>query len=129
MIAIAQKFIPQPGRDDIAFENSMRSFSESIKTDIREAGIDQGKEPFNRLSAQEREDVSSKAALCAVAIEQARNRSGYQKQLAIADMRDHLGDRIPTDEELVDIETEVAAVLAVAPRLVVPPVVRATSAG
>lgn len=129
MIAIAQKFIPQPGRDDIAFENSMRSFSESIKTDIREAGIDQGKEPFNRLSAQEREDVSSKAALCAVAIEQARNRSGYQKQLAIADMRDHLGDRIPTDEELVDIETEMAAVLAVAPRLVVPPVVRATSAG
>lgn len=129
MIAIAQKFIPQPGRDDIALENSMRSFSGSIKTDIREPGIDQGKEPFNRLSAQEREDVSSKAAFCAMAIEQARNRPDHQKQLAIAAMRDQLGDRIPADEELVDIETGVAAVLAVAPRLVVPPVVPATSAG
>lgn len=129
MIAIAQKFVAYPGRDDMAFENAMRAFSESIKTDIRELGIDQGKEDFNRLSPQEREDVSRKAASCAVAIQQARNRGDYQKQLAITDMRDHLGDRIPSDEDLVDVETEVAAVLAVAPRVVVPPVVRATSAG
>lgn len=129
MIAIAQKFVPQPGRDDLAFENSMRSFSESIKTDIREVGIDQGKEPFNRLSPEEREDVSRKAASCAVAISQARSRRDDQKQQAVTEMRDLLGDRIPSDVDLVDVETEVAAVLAVAPRAVVQPVVRATSAG
>ena len=107
----------------------MRAFSDSIKIDIREVGIDQGQEDFNRLSTQEREDVSRKAASCAVAIQHARSRADYQKQLAISVIRDHLGDRIPSDEDLIDVETEVAAILAIAPRMVVPPVVRATSAG
>lgn len=129
LIAVAQKFSARPGRDDIALENAMRAFSDSIKIDIREVGIDQGQEDFNRLSTQEREDVSRKAASCAVAIQHARSRADYQKQLAISVIRDHLGDRIPSDEDLIDVETEVAAILAIAPRMVVPPVVRATSAG
>jgi hypothetical protein len=129
MIAIAQNFVAHPGRDDLAFEKSMRQLASALTKEIREPGIDNGKENFNRLTPHEQADAASKASDCANAFQRARTRGVHQKEVAIADVEGQLGQRVPRDQSLVEIEAEVEAVLAVKPRVVVPPVVRATSAG
>lgn len=129
MIGIAQKFKPNLGRDDLAFEQAMRSFAEAVKSDIREVGIDAGEEDFNRLQGDARLDASLKAEACVTAFQRARLRGEDQKLLAIQDAQEHLGARVPKEEDLVDKDAAVEVVLAQQPRRVVAPVVLATSAG
>lgn len=129
MIAIAQEFKPQPGRDDRAFEAAMRTLAKALKGDIRAPGIDGGKEDFNRLKGIERELAAQKADDTAAAIQRARLRGEDAKAQAIAEVRGELGARVPNDTELVEADTAAQEVLSVAPRKVTAPVVLATSAG
>jgi hypothetical protein len=129
MIAIAQGFKAQAGRDDCAFEATMRALAKALKGDIRAPGIDGGKEDFNRLKGIERELAVQKADYTAAAIQRARLRGEDGKAQAIADVRGELGARVPNDTELVDVDTVAREVLSVAPRKVTAPVVLATSAG
>lgn len=129
MIAIAQEFKTQPGRDDRAFEAAMRTLAKALKGDIRAPGIDGGKEDFNRLKGIERELAAQKADDTAAAIQRARLRGEDAKAQAIAEVRGELGARVPNDTELVEADTAAQEVLSVAPRKVTAPVVLATSAG
>lgn len=129
MIAIAQEFEAQPGRDDRAFEAAMRMLAKALKADIRAPGIDGGKEDFNRLKGIERELAAKKADDTAAAIRRARLRDEDGKAQAIAEVRGELGARVPNDTELVEADTAAQEVLSVAPRKVTAPVVLATSAG
>jgi hypothetical protein len=129
MIAIAQEFKAQAGRDDLAFEAAMRSLAKTLKGDIRAIGIDGGNEDFNRLKGIERELAAQKAADTAAAIQRARLRGEDGKAQAVADVRGELGARVPNDTDLVDADTVAQEVLSVAPRRVTAPVVLASSAG
>lgn len=129
MIAIAQDFKAQHGRDDRAFEAAMRTLAKALKVDIRAPGIDGGKEDFNRLKGIERELAAQKADDTAAAIQRARLRGEDAKAQAIAEVRGELGARVPNDTELVEADTAAQEVLSVAPRKVTAPVVLATSAG
>lgn len=129
MIAIAQEFEVQAGRDDRAFEAAMRALAKALKGDIRAPGIDGGKEDFNRLKGIERELAAQKADGTAAAIQRARLRGEDGKVQAVADVRGELGARVPNDTELVDVDTVAQEVLSVAPRKVTAPVVLASNAG
>lgn len=129
MIAIAQEFEAQAGRDDRAFEAAMRALAKALQGDIRSPGIDGGKEDFNRLKGIERELAAQKAEDTAAAIQRARLRGEDGKAQAVADVRGELGARVPNDTELVDADTVAQEVLSVAPRKVTAPVVLATNAG
>lgn len=129
MIAIAQEFEVQPGRDDRAFEAAMRTLAKALKADIRAPAIDGGKEDFNRLKGIERELAAQKADDTATAIQRARLRGEDGKVQAIAEVRGELGARVPNDTELVEADTAAQEVLSVAPKKVTAPVVLATSAG
>lgn len=129
MIAIAQEFEAQPGRDDRAFEAAMRTLAKALKGEIRAPGIDGGKEDFNRLKGIERELAAQKADDTAAVIQRARLRGEDAKAQAIAEVRGELGARVPNDTELVEADTAAQEVLSVAPRKVTAPVVLATSAG
>lgn len=129
MIAIAQEFKPSSGRDDLALENAMRTLATALKADIRETAIDGGAEDFNRLVGVDRERAAKRAEDAAAALQRARLRNEASKSQAIADMREHLGERVPNDPGLVEADSAVQEVLSVPPRKVTAPVVLATSAG
>lgn len=130
MIAVAQRFEPVHGRDDLAFENAMDILARALRDDIREPGIDGGAEDFNRLKGLDRETAANRARDTADAMRWARNFGDSEKSRAIATVRGELGDRVPNDHDLISVEESPAQrVLSVAPRAVVPPVIRATNAG
>jgi hypothetical protein len=130
MIAVAQAFEPQRGRDDLALEKAARHLAVAIPQELREPGIDGGSEDFNsRLSPEEKAIASQKAEALAKALQQARIRAVHQKSEAITHVQAHLGGRIPNRPDLVEADSGAEAIRSVPARQVVPPVVPATSAG
>lgn len=129
MIAIAQSFEGKRGRDDIAFENAANALSTALSAEIREPGIDDGAEDFNRLNEVERDEASSKAEDLAVALRRARGCQEYQKHQALQITSGQLGERIPSSTNLIDIESATEIVRSTAPAVVPAPRVPNTSAG
>ena len=130
MIAVAQTFEWKNGRDDLALEHSARSLAGALKSDVREAAIDEGKEDFNkRLDQTARQNASARAQNLADNIRAARLKASYLSSEAIALLQSQLGTRIPYRPELVDSDGEKTLVRTIAATTVARPVVKATSAG
>ncbi|MBB6157391.1 hypothetical protein HDC30_004640 [Pseudomonas sp. JAI115] len=129
MIAIAQSFEGKRGRDDIAFENAANALSTALSAEIREPGIDDGAEDFNRLNEEERDEASSKAEDLAVALRRARGCQEYQKHQALQITLGQLGERISLNTNLIDVESATEIVRSSAPAVVPAPRVPNTSAG
>ena len=130
MIAVAQAFEPQRGRDDLALEKSANHLSVAILGELRERGIDDGVEDFNnRLSAEDKTLAAQKARELASALQQARAHAQHLKHHAIANLQKQFGDRIPNRTDLIDIDSGAEAIRATPAQRVIAPVVLATSAG
>lgn len=130
IIAVAQTFEPQRGRDDLALEKAATHLSIAIAGEIRERGIDDGAEDFNsRLTIEEKAFAAQKARLLASTLLEARSHASHLKQLAIAKLQKQFGDRIPDRIELIDIDGGAEAIRATPAQRVTAPVVLATKAG
>lgn len=130
MVAIAQAFEVHRARDDIALEKSALRLGNALLGEIRERGIDDGAEDFNkRLSAAEKTLAAQKARALAQALLNSRTLAVHQKGQAIEQVRTHLGDRIPVDVALIDIDNSMDDVRSIPPQRVAAPVVLASSAG
>lgn len=129
MIAVAQQFEPYRGRDDIALENAAKKLSIALKSDIREAGIDNEAEDFNRLTADERVEASNQAASMAATLNKARMLSVGREPTAISLVTAEFGQRIPEKWTLIDGDGMSESVRTIAPSIVVQPVVPSTKAG
>jgi len=130
MIAVAQTFEPQRGRDDLALEKAATHLSIAIAGEIRERVIDDGAEDFNsRLSVEEKVLAAQKARLLASTLLEARSHQSHLKQLAIANLQKQFGNRIPNRIELIDIDSGAEAIRATPAQRVTAPVVLATKAG
>lgn len=130
LIAVAQTFEPQRGRDDLALEKAANHLSIAIAGEIRERGIDDGAEDFNsRLSVEEKALAAQKARLLAGTLLEARSHQSHLKQLAIANLQKQFGDRIPDRIELVDVDGGAEAIRVTPAKRVTAPVVLATQAG
>ena len=130
MIAVAQTFEPQRGRDDLALEKAATHLSIAIAGEIREHVIDDGAEDFNsRLSVEEKVLSAQKARLLASTLLEARSHQSHLKQLAIANLQKQFGNRIPNQIELIDIDSGAEAIRATPAQRVTAPVILATKAG
>lgn len=129
MIAIAQKFEPRPDRDDLAFEDAMRTLALALKSDIREHGIDGQAEDFNRLKDDERVLAAQRASSTAARLQWARLRDGAERLTAIECLRSELGDRVPNDVGLVEVDVPTQVVLSEPAKKVAAPVVLGSHAG
>lgn len=130
MIAVAQTFEPQRGRDDLALEKSARALAITLKGNVHEAAIAEGKEDFNkRLDADCRQLASSRAATLASQLQAARLKGSHLVGDAIDILRGQLGDRVPYRTDLVELDSGEDAVRVVGADRVSRPVVKSTSAG
>lgn len=130
MVAVAQCFKHYRGRDDLALENSAKQLSKALLNDIRERGIDNGVEDFNkRISQDDRLDVSNRASALAEAINQARSLAMHQSDQAIKILQKHLGTRIPSDINLISADNGSDEIRSVPAKRVSMPIIQSTSAG
>ncbi|WP_199026592.1 cyclic GMP-AMP synthase DncV-like nucleotidyltransferase [Ralstonia sp. ASV6] len=129
MIAVARDFAPVFGRDDLALEHAARLLAEALLTDIREPGIDNGTDDFNRLNPKERLEASALARTLANSLREAREHSLAQAQRAITILQGQLGDRLPNQPDWIDVDSSATDIRHVPAATVPPPVVRATNAG
>ncbi|WP_431259401.1 CBASS cGAMP synthase [Roseateles chitinivorans] len=129
MIAAAQGYQFKAERDDLALEESARRLSSTFLTDIRERGIDNGAEDFNRLSASDRVTASHQFAQLADEIARARNASLNERGHVITQLRGKLGMRIPYALDAIELESSADVVRNTPPDRVVAPAVPSTKAG
>ena len=130
MIAVAQSFEPQRGRDDIALERAARALSTALKGDVREPGIAEGLEDFNkRLDEAGRQVASVRAETLASQMQSARLKASHLAGDAIDILRRQLGGRVPYRTDLVEPDGGDDAVRVIGADRVSRPVVKSTSAG
>jgi hypothetical protein len=130
MIAVAQTFEPQRGRDDLALEKSARALAIALKGNVHEPAIAEGKEDFNkRLGADGRQQASARAATLASQIQAARLKASHLAGDAIDIVRGQLGGRVPYRTDLVEPDSGEDAVRVVGADRVARPIVKSTSAG
>lgn len=130
MIAVAQAFEPQRGRDDLALEKAAFHLSSAVLGELRERAIDDGAEDFNsRISMDEKTLASQKAQELGRVIRNARTYQQHMKPQAIADLQGQLGNRLPNRTDLIDADSGPEAIRAIPARRVPSPVVLATQAG
>jgi hypothetical protein len=129
MIIVAAAFEPAPRRDDLAVERAAKRLSECLKGEVRERGIDEGAENFNRLDEFGRRQASARAAELVKQLHDARHLGPGLRGLAIEKLQAVLGSRIADDMELVVPDSSVDRVIREPARVVVPPVVGSTHAG
>lgn len=130
MIAVAQTFEPQRGRDDLALEKSARALAIALKGNVHEPAIADGKEDFNkRLNAGGRHEASARAATLASQLQAARLKASHLAGDAIDILRGQLGGRVPYRTDLVEPDGGEDAVRVVGADRVSRPVVKSTSAG
>lgn len=129
MIAAAQGFQFKAERDDLALEDAARRLGSAFRNDIRERGIDNGVEDFNRLSANERVTTGQQFTQFAEEIARARSTSVHEKELVITLLRGKLGSRIPDDPSCIESESGADVIRHTPAERVVAPVVRSTKAG
>ncbi|WP_420211406.1 CBASS cGAMP synthase [Burkholderia aenigmatica] len=129
MIAVAQNFEPVLSRDDLALERAALALAKAILADIREPGIDNGADDFNRLDANERLEASGLAQELADSLKHAREHSVVQAPRVIMILKGQLGDRLPNQPGWIDVDSSGDDIRRVPAVTVPPPVVGATSAG
>lgn len=130
MIAIAQQFKPAEGRDDLALEQAAEILSKALQGEVREAGIDEGKEDFNaKLDYFQKLDAAAKFNALAKALRQCRNSDISARTEVVRSLKIQLGERIPNRPDLIEVDTQYGAAIAVPARKVVQPVVGSSSAG
>jgi hypothetical protein len=130
MIAVAQTFEVQRGRDDLALEKSARALAIALKGNVHEPAIAEGKEDFNkRLDADGRHDASARAATLASQLQAARLKASHLAGDAIDILRGQLGGRVPYRTDLVEPDSGEDAGRVVGADRVSRPVVKSTSAG
>ncbi len=129
MIAVAQKFEPCHRRDDLALERAAQTLAVALRGEIRELGLDDGKEDFNRLDEKGRLEASAKAAALAAQLNLARMHRQGEEANAIAFVTAQLGHRVPDRPDLVEPDRADDSVRSVPARTVVLPTVPPTKAG
>jgi len=129
MIAVVQNFEPQLSRDDRALAQTARAMSFAYLNDIREPGIDDGKEDFNRLNSHERKLVSDRLASLASLIDQALSLPSHKKDSVIGLIRQQFGDRIPSDTSLVEPETNAEHIRQTPAKTVPVPIIHSSKSG
>lgn len=130
MVAVAQNFTPVRYRDDLALELAASTLSKALLEDIREPGIDYGKDDFNRtLDEQARIEASAFAQALANSLKQARELSAVQAPRAIAILQSQLGGRLPNQPSWVEVDSSGDDIRRVPAATVPPPMVGATNAG
>jgi hypothetical protein len=130
MIAVAQTFEPQRGRDDLALEKAARALATALTGNVHEPAIADGKEDFNkRLDADGRQEASARAATLASQIQAARLKASHLAGDAIDILRGQLGGRVPYRTDLVEPDGGEDAVRVIGADRVSRPVVKSTSAG
>lgn len=130
MIAVAQTFEAQRGRDDLALEKSARALAIALKGNVHEPAIAEGKEDFNkRLDADGRHEASARAATLASQLQAARLKASHLAGDAIDILRGQLGGRVPDRTDLVEPDSGEDAVRVIGSDRVSRPVVNSTSAG
>jgi len=129
MIATVHGFDCKPGRDDLAVEHVARHLSTAFLHDLREPGIDNGAEDFNRLKYEERQQAGTRFGQLAMELHSARSLGAHQKDQALFKLKQLFGARMPTDTVLVEPDNGVDAIRATVPSRVSAPVVPSTKAG
>lgn len=129
MVIVARNFERCDGRDDIALERAAMHLSLELLKDVRENGIDGGDANFNNLDEDERVEPSRLASRLGQAIRAARGYNAAQKHEAITTLVMHLGPRIPSRPDWVDVDSGADDVRREPASRVPPPAVGATSAG
>jgi len=129
MIAIAQGFEGQKGRDDIALEQAATVVAQAVRGDIYEFGIDEGGENFNRLTPDKRIEAGLTADRLVNNLRSSRNFAPHQSRSVLHTLRTALGERIPFSPELIQEEGPATIVRNAAPAVVAAPYVPNTSAG
>ena len=122
-------FDDKPGRDDLAVEHVARHLSTAFLNDLREPGIDEGAEDFNRLKYEDRQHASTRFRHLAADLQSARYLGVHQKDQALFKLKQLFGGRMPTDTVLVEPDNGVDAIRATVPSRVPAPVVPSTKAG
>jgi len=129
MIAVAQGFTPRSGRDDCVLEDAARHLGRAFLEDIREPGIDDGIEDFNRLQGDEREAVARRFGQLAEQLTQARKSTLHEKELVINQLRQQFGGRLPMNSAHVELDSDVDSIRQTPALRVAPPVIPSTKAG
>jgi hypothetical protein len=129
MIATVHGFDGKPGRDDLAVEHVARHLSTAFLNDLREPGIDEGAEDFNRLKYEDRQHAGTRFRQLAAELQSVRYLGVHQKDQALFKLKQLFGGRMPTDTVLVEPDNGVDAIRATVPSRVPAPVVPSTKAG
>ncbi len=129
MIAVAQNFVAQPGRDDQVVETVAKHLGIVFHGEIREAGIDDRKEDFNRLEGADRAIAARRFAELGTAIHESRMMQEHQKGQAVTKMKVQFGSRMPLDTTLIEVGGDADTIRNTTPQKVAPPVVLSSSAG
>jgi hypothetical protein len=129
MIAIARDFSGRPRRDDLALEDAAAQMALALRGELRERGIDFGKEDFLAgLSAEEKRVAAERADQLAKRLKLVRSYGPNLRADAVADVSQQLGDRIPNRPDWLESDGS-ADVRAAAATIVAAPVVKATESG
>lgn len=129
MIAIARNFSGRPRRDDLALEDAAAQLALALGGELRERGIDFGKEDFlGGLSAEDKRLAVERAEQLAKRLKLVRSYGPNLRADAVVDIRKQLGDRIPARPDWLEADGS-ADVRAAAATIVASPVVRATESG
>lgn len=104
MIIVSKTFQAIRGRDDLALEYAAAELAKRLAGDVREVGIDNGVEDFNRLNAADRTLASQKAGELQQAIYNSRHYGPGLVGTAVTNMRQHFGSRIANDPSLVVVD-------------------------
>lgn len=129
MIGIAQEFEPHPGRDDLALLGAVQRLHRTLQGEVRERGIDNGEEDFNRLTQPERFLIMQRLNQLALLLSNARKASLNDRQAVLAALHQQFGDRIPLDVSRIELDADINAIRDTPAVRVVAPVVPSTKAG
>ncbi|MFP8780192.1 CBASS cGAMP synthase [Hydrogenophaga sp. RWCD_12] len=129
MIAVTQTFEPRVGRDDRALEDAARRLSRAFLGEIRELGIDDGAEDFNRLLEPDREAAAQRFGRLAAELRQSRESALHEKDAVLALLRKQFGGRLPMDSACVELDGDSDAIRSTPALQVAAPVIPSTKAG
>lgn len=129
MIAVAQEFEPHVGRDDRVLEDAARRLGRAFLGEIREPGIDDGAEDFNRLQGDDREVAAQLFRKLAEKLTQARQSALHEKEIVINQLRQQFGVRLPMDSTRVELDSDADSIRQTPALRVAAPVIPSTKAG
>lgn len=129
MVAAGQSFEHIQGRDDLAVMRTARHLGHVFLGEIREKGIDNEDEDFNRLDHKGRIEAAGAFSRLATAIAAAGALGGHQKDLAISKLQTEFGIRMPDNPLLIDSDDGADQIRRTPAITVAPPVVPSTKAG